>query len=197
MKTATLAIASSDGDENPFTLALTGRGNTAPASTGYATSTSYQSAATISLTDLLAGVTDPEGDAFSVTAAGPASTQGGSAVLQAGSIVYTPPGGFSGMDSFPVTVSDIHGAGTIANVTVSVSGPFGAGTDPPQVTSLPNGDKQVRFQAIPGRSYRILRSTNMSDWTAIGSPVAGGTGIVEFTDEDPPEGSAFYRLAFP
>ena len=55
-------------------------------------STPCQTAASLSLGKLLAKAADADGDARSVTAAGPASAQGGTAVLQGGSILYTPPG---------------------------------------------------------------------------------------------------------
>ena len=56
--------------------------NGPPVFSGYALSTPYQTAATVSLLKMLAKASDPDGDTVSVTAAGPASANGGSAVLR-------------------------------------------------------------------------------------------------------------------
>jgi uncharacterized delta-60 repeat protein len=196
-KTATLSIASDDPDENPFTLSLTGTGNTAPTFAGYSVATPWQTAASISLGKLLSKASDADGDTLTVTAAGPTSAQGGTAVLQSGSILYTPPANFSGSDTFSVTLADPYGATVSGTVTVGVapnptSG--GVGVNPPQITMLGNGDASVGSQGIPGRTYMIQRSTDLNYWTTIGTTVAASNGVVTFIDENPPPGSAFYRL---
>jgi hypothetical protein len=196
-RTATLSIASNDPDENPFTLTLTGSGNTAPTFAGYNVATPWQTAATLSLGKLLSKAADADGDALSASAAGPASVQGGTAVLQSGSILYTPPAAFSGSDTFSVTIADVHGASVSGTVTVSV-GPNptsgGQGVNPPQISMLGNGDAAIGSQGIPGRTYLVQRSTNLSTWANIGTVIAASNGVVSFIDENPPPGSAFYRL---
>ena len=171
--------------------------NDAPTFSGYSVSTAYQTAATISFGKLLSKTSDPEGDAVSVSAAGPASAQGGTTALQVGSILYTPPVGFSGADTFSVTFADAHGAPVVGTVTVQV-GPDphggGQGTNTPQLTMLPGGDIAISFQGIPGRTYQIQRSINLSAWTDLTTVVAAANGAVTYTDEDPPRPSAFYRL---
>jgi hypothetical protein len=157
-------------------------------------STAYQTAAGISLGKLLAKAADADGDARSVAAAGPASAEGGTAVL-GGTLLYTPPTGFSGTDTFPVTITDAHGATVIGSVTVG-PGPNagGQGVNVPQLTILPGGHVVITFQGIPGRQYQIQRSTNLSTWTTIATVTAEANGAVTFTDEDPPESNGFYRL---
>jgi hypothetical protein len=152
----------------------------------------------ISLGKLLAKAGAADGDALSVTAAGPASAEGGTAVL-GGTLLYTPPTGFSGTDSFPVTITDAHGATVIGSVTVTV-GPNpntgGQGVNVPQLTILPGGHDGIAFQGIPGRQYQIQRSPDMTEgsWQTIATITAAANGAVTFTDEDPPEPSGFYRL---
>jgi hypothetical protein len=58
-------------------------------------STAYETVAGISLGKLLAKAADADGGALSVTAAGPASAEGGTAVLGS-TLLDTPPTGFSG-----------------------------------------------------------------------------------------------------
>ena len=167
-KTAAIHIASNvTGTQNPFDIALSAIGNSAPTFAGYAAGTPYQTAAGISLGKLLASTADAEGDALSVTAAG-ASAQGGTAVVQAGSILSTPAAGFSGSDSFPVTISDARGASVVGTVSVTVqadSGLAGGGaTNPPVLHVLPGGSIQLAFAGIPGRSYEIQRSSDLNNW---------------------------------
>lgn len=198
-KTATLSIASNDPDENPFTITLTGTGNTAPTFAGYSVSTAYETATGISLGKLLAKAADADGDALTVTAAGPASAQGGTAVL-GGTILYTPPTGFSGTDTFPVTITDAHGATVIGTVTVSVGpGPNagGQGLNLPTVTMV-DGKAQLRFRAIPGTSYQIQRSIgDLNSWQDMVTLTTDSTGVLTWTDPDPPTPSAFYRVRLP
>jgi uncharacterized delta-60 repeat protein len=197
---ATISIASNDPDENPFTFVLTGLGNTAPTFAGYSVSTPWQTAASLSLGKLLAKAADADGDALSVTAAGPASAQGGTAVL-GGTLLYTPPTGFSGTDTFPVTITDAHGATVEGTVTVTV-GPNpnagGQGVNVPTVTMV-DGKAQLRFRAIPGTSYQIQRSIgDLNSWQDMVTLTTDSTGVLTWTDpSDPPPPNAFYRVRLP
>jgi len=188
---------SNDVDFVDSAVAQVGLINTAPVFPGYAISTPYERAASIGLAKLLAGTTDVDGHSFTVTAVAPASSAGGTVQLNAGSISFTPAAGFSGVDSFGVTVTDELGGSSVGMVTVNVSGPFGQGSNPPQLTLMPNGDRKIVFQVIPGRTYEVQRSADLETWTTITSPTAGPTGMVEFIDEDPPALEAFYRLRNP
>lgn len=55
----------------------------------------------------------------------------------------------------------------------------------------------VRFDGIPGRSYGIQRSTDLTTWTQIAAPTAAADGSVSITDPSPPQPAAFYRITFP
>ena len=182
--------------DKQFTISITGA-NDAPTFAGYSISTPYQTAASISLNKLMAKAADLNGDALSVTTAGTASAQGGTAVLQASSILYTPPTGFSDADTFPVTITDARGASVSGTVTVNVQINTGIGTNAAVLTVLSGGRIGFGFQGIPGRSYQIQRSSNLNDWTTIATVPAPANGAVTFTDESPPSGNTFYRLKKP
>ena len=65
---------------------------------------------------------DPDGDALTVSNYASASAQGGTVqCTTAGVCTYTPPGGFSGNDSFVYTASDGNGGTDSATVTVAVN----------------------------------------------------------------------------
>lgn len=185
----------SRGEELSFT---TGR---PPAFTGYAASTPFQTAATLALKKLLAKASDPDGDAVAVTSVAPVSAGGGLAVLQTTGILYTPPSGFSGADTFAVTLTDSGGASSIGTVTVNV-GPApangGLGTNQPVLTILSGGKVGVAFQGIPGRAYVVQRSvSSLDNWVTLVTLTADAGGRVSFIDQSPPAGSAFYRLGLP
>jgi len=182
--------------EREFTITITD-GNDAPTFSGYTAATPYQTTAAISFGKLLTQATDLEGQALTVTAAGPTSAQGGTAVLQSGSILYTPANGFSGADTFPVTITDALGASVIGTVTVNVQINTGVGTNAPVLTVMSGGRMGVGFQGIPGRPYRVQRSTNLDDWSTLTTITAAADGAVTYIDGSPPPGSAFYRLRKP
>jgi alpha-tubulin suppressor-like RCC1 family protein len=191
-------IAQNGADNKIYIIAIT---NVAPSFAGYAVATPYQTAVTIPLAKLLANAADANGDALTVTAAGPLSANGGVVTLQASGIGYTPPNNFSGADTFPVTITDAGGASVVGAVTVAVGPPpdaGGAGVNPPVLTTLPDGKVAIAFHGIPGRGYVVQRSVGgLGDWITLTTVVADASGRISFTDEAPPAGSAFYRLGTP
>jgi hypothetical protein len=198
LRSATIHIPSNvSGSMNPFDIILTGTGNTPPTFSGFTASTPYQTTATISLGKLLAKAADADGDALSVTDAGPSSTASGVAVLDVGSILYAPPDGFSGTDTFQVVITDARGAYMTGTVTITVQPNAAIGLNPPVLTPLSGGRMGLDFQGIPGRLYDVQRSTNLTTWQTLTTVTAATNGAVSFIDESPPPGSAFYRLRKP
>ncbi len=76
-----------------------------------------------------------------------------------------------------------------------------AGTDPlsaasrfqiNQVTSENGGGFTLQWQAFPGRTYAVERSTSLTEgsWTTLASGLTAGS----FTDSNPPSERAFYRI---
>lgn len=172
--------------------------NHAPTFAGYATATPYETTATISLATILTSAGDVDGDALIATATG-ASAQGGGSQLQAASIRYTPPPGFSGTDTFSVTITDEHGLSVSGILTVVVeANTGGAVTTPPVLTLLPDGGGAlIEFHGIPNQPYLIQRSINLSAWIDLATPTASPIGVVSFIDLSPPAGKAFYRIRLP
>jgi hypothetical protein len=172
-----------------------------PTFADYAISTPFQTAATVPLRKLLAKTSDPDGDTFTVTVAGPASANGGTVALLPDSIRYTPANNFSGTDAFPVTITDAGGTSVAGTVTVTVGqapNAGGVGVNPPTLTTLPDGKMAIAFYGIPGRSYIVQRSVSgLDNWVTLATISADASGKVSYTDESPPAGSAFYRLGLP
>jgi hypothetical protein len=195
--TVTVRVTAQNGVAATYTVRL----NRMPAFPGYTLGTPYQTQAAIHLSKLLAKTTDADGDAFTVLGAGPTSAKGGTAVLQSGRILYTPPLAVSDTDSFAVTIQDARGAATVGTVTVTV-GPApnagGVGVNPPVLTTLPDGKMGIAFHGIPGRAYAVQRSVSgLDNWLTLATVTADASGKVAYTDDSPPAGSAFYRLGLP
>jgi sugar lactone lactonase YvrE len=201
-RTTTLRVQSNDSDEANFDLSLSGTGNSLPVFTGYSASTSFGTPARLSIAKLLRKTSDADGDTVTLVSADNLSLHGGSAVIEGSSLVYTPAVSFSGEDTFDVTFVDSRGGNAHGSVTVNVAAATstGAGSmavNPPRLSPLPGGAMGLRFQGIPGRSYRIERSTNLASWQVIGTVTAGSTGEISHVDSSPPQPSAYYRLAIP
>ncbi|MEP2776553.1 MAG: choice-of-anchor D domain-containing protein [Luteolibacter sp.] len=197
LRNATISLTNNDRNKNPFDFAIQGTGlNQPPVWAGYSVSTPYGKAATVSIGKLLAGASDPEGHSISVTAAGP-SANGGTVSLGAGSLTYTPANGFSGADSFPVTLTDAFGASSVGTVNVTVAANSGAAENTVVLTPMTGGKMGMKFQGIPGRSYQVQRSIDMAVWMPLETVVALANGEVSFIDDNPPPGSAFYRVRKP
>lgn len=78
---------------------------------------------TINSTNLLANDTDADGDLLTIIGVSTNGTQGGTVQLVGGNVIYTPPPGFVGNDTFTYIVSDGRGGTNIATVTVVVQSP--------------------------------------------------------------------------
>lgn len=196
-----LAVAVTAPDGITVTTYTVTINNFAPSFSGCAVSTAYQTPVAVPLAKLLAKVTDADGDAFSIINAGRDYSSGAAVALKATAVSYTPPAGFSGVDTFVIVIRDARGAYTWGTVTVTVGQPSangGIGANPPVLTLLPAGKMGIAFQGIPGRSYLIQRSAGGLDhWLTLATVAADAAGKVSFTDESPPPGSAFYRLGLP
>ncbi len=70
--------------------------------------------------DVLGNDTDPDGDSFSLDQFDAVSANGGTVTLDGDQLVYTPPVGFEGTDTFTYTIIDSNGETGTATVTLSV-----------------------------------------------------------------------------
>jgi mono/diheme cytochrome c family protein len=114
--------------------------------------------------DVLANDSDPTNDPLSVTAFDAASANSGTvACTGAGICTYTPPAGFTGVDTFNYTASDGQETAT-AMVTVTVTSP------------APVGDP-VAGQAKYDASCEVCHAAGAHDTTtALGANDLGGLG---------------------
>ena len=63
-----------------------------------------------------------------------------------------------------------------------------------QITAAQNGTAQLNLlQASPGAAYSILESTNLINWTSLGTNTAGANGVLQFNDATATNSQRFYK----
>jgi hypothetical protein len=173
--------------------------NAAPVAGTDTLSRHTNSPAKISLAELLANDSDADLDSLRVLGADTPTANGATVRRDGAWVIYEPPSGFNGPDSFIYTLSDGRGGFAIGTVNVVLA----PGTDDPtqNIVSITSSgaDMIVRFAGIPGRSYRIETTADLTPpitWTPhpAGPQVAGANGVIQLTDPAPPS-PRFYRAA--
>lgn len=147
----------------------------------------------IKISDLLAGlVSDTDGDTVTLTSTA-TSTNGITLVNDGTFLHYQNTNAVN--DQFTYTVTDSFGdsATGLANI---VAAPFATGQN--ATVTVSGSTATVGFAGIPGYSYDVQRSTNLTAWVSILTTNAPPTGAFEWTDDFSDLGvvpsSAYYRL---
>jgi hypothetical protein len=168
--------------------------NLPPVFFGYAVSTTRNTAASITHVSLLARTADPDGGTPAISSVFPTSAFGGTVTGGIGSITYTPPLDYTGLDTFTVTFIDGQGGSTVGTVIAKVTGVAGTGGYQACITRLPaNAGMATLHYGIPHNSYLIQRSTDLTDWITQTTLTAAADGTLPWVDTSPPQGRAFYR----
>ncbi len=148
---------------------------------------------------LILNDTDADGDSLELEGFSANSAAGGTITESGGIITYSPPAGFIGEDSFTYTVNDGIWGGVSEDATVTVTvndqAPAPAGS---LTLVLADGTVTGTFAGVEGNTYVFERSTTLEpdEWEMIETVVAPASGVIEVSDPSPPEGRAFYRIAF-
>src|SRR3569832_1000854 len=121
--TAAIDIPASAGGTDVFLLKLATNASTSnnnpPVAGSDSLTTAEGVAASVAARGMLATVTDADGEGLAITAVSAASSQGGAVSYNSGTVTYTPPVSFAGVDSFTYSVSD--GRGCVTSGTVNVN----------------------------------------------------------------------------
>jgi hypothetical protein len=151
------------------------------------------------ISTLLANDSDANDDALSFVSAASMSTGGATVSREGDWIYYTPRSGFTNDDAFTYQITDNRSApvaGTVNVLANSEEVPSPNLT----VTDLGNGSYRIRFDGIPGLTYRIeyTPTLNPLQWQTLGSRTADANGMFEMVDT-PPAGftQRFYRSVYP
>ncbi len=149
----------------------------------------------IALTTLAANATDADGDALAVGGINLTTTNGVTLTTNGTAVFYA--NNASVNDQFSYTFTDSRGGSTTGLVNiVNIGLPASA-----QFVGVPNVNGtsvDLHFQAAPGWTYYLERSTNLLWWKTIWTNVAPPSGEFDYTDDfhdlDAPPASASYRL---
>jgi hypothetical protein len=146
----------------------------------------------VKIVPLLAAWTSPGGSTLSVTSAGPSSGQGGTVSKDSNYIYYLPPSGTPATDTIPYTVGDANGCSTAATLDVN----FVTSAGYAQSISYSGGAVTINFAGIPGYQYEVERSSDSSFTSpeVVLTTNAPDAGLFIYTDSDPPQSTAYYRL---
>ena len=147
----------------------------------------------ITVTNLLTSASDVDGDTLALVTAG-GSTNGALVMIGGGYVLYYNTNAVA--DQFTYTVGDGFGGTNSATVSINIDSTplFGQS----QIASVSGGTATLNFAGIPGYSYSVIRSTNVTFvpldiiWTT-NAPVGG---LFDYTDTSAPTPSAFYRLQY-
>jgi hypothetical protein len=136
----------------------------------------------IRIATLATNWSDADGDTITLTSVGPASTNGVSMSKDGTYIYYNSTNG-SNPDQFSYVISDgfTTTAGMVNIVVTSI--PATASTATNQIT-INGGVPTLHLAGIAGRTYYVQASTNMIDWVAISTNVAGTNGLWNVVDSD-------------
>jgi hypothetical protein len=126
---------------------------------------------TPTLIDVLANDSDPEGGALTLVSA---STTTGTAVVQAGQVLYTSPAGFSGGATITYVVADPQGATATGTVSVTV-------TAPPNAPPVANPDTATAFSGTPTLIDVLANDSDPEGGalTLVSASTATGTAVVQ------------------
>lgn len=176
-----------------------------PVPGAFALSTYRNIAGVFSSSKLIRAAQDEDGDAISLAAISPASTNNGTVQWQSGQVTYTPPVGYTGADAFTYTVCDAGGETATGTVTVSVVSGNAVSLNRVFGPVITNGNFVVRFAGLPGATYTIeftdtivpvnwQKATNLTAPTTAGSY---GRGVFQFSQSAAGVFTRYYRTVYP
>jgi len=146
------------------------------------------------VSDLLTNVTDLDGDSNSISGFS-TSTNGITLTTSGGFVMYSNVNLVN--DRFTYTVNDGFGGSATGTITITAQAFL---TGQSATVSIGGSTATVGFAGIPGYSYSAQRSTNLVDWTSIGTTNAPANGRFNVTDDFSDlgvvPGSAYYRLQY-
>ncbi|MDR3460548.1 MAG: Ig-like domain repeat protein [Verrucomicrobiae bacterium] len=144
----------------------------------------------ILVSDLLTNATDVDGDTLALDSVA-TSTNGVTVVITSGYVMYLNTNLVA--DQFTYTVTDGNGGTNGAVITLALGSASGAAGQVNHIT-VTGGTASLSFAGIPGYLYHVQVSTNLLDWNTIWTTNTPAGGVFDYTDGNPPQPSAYYRL---
>jgi hypothetical protein len=153
--------------------------------------------AKVKLSALLANDSDPDGGTLTIDSLDSLSAHGAGVFFEDPWVLYEPPDGYDGTDTFTYVIRNPDGETAVGTVTSPV---VAAGSEPTfnTVALVPQGgDLLVRFVGVPGLSYVIQWKSALDDpeWTDLSTTAAAANGLFEAIDNSGQ--TRFYRAISP
>ncbi|MEI7940872.1 MAG: ubiquitin-like protein [Verrucomicrobiota bacterium] len=147
---------------------------------------------------LLLRSSDPNGETLRVAAADTISANGGTVVLGAEDLQYTPVVGFSGGDTFSYMIADTGGDTAVGLITVTVAG-GGQGFNLVSFTQISGGQVRLTYMGMPGYHYALDRTDNLTypiQWIPQVTNLVDGVGQLIFTNQPDTATNNFWRTRY-
>ncbi|MES2709265.1 MAG: cadherin-like domain-containing protein [Verrucomicrobiota bacterium] len=146
---------------------------------------------------LISNDTDIDGGTVSFTGVTSPTANGGSVTTDTKTVFYTPAAGYKGADSFTYTISDGQGGTATGTVSIGLVTDNTEGMNIAKLEPQPDGSMKVGLVGIPGRTYQIQSSENLTTWANRGNVTADARGVFSFTDPAPLPPTRYYRSVQP
>jgi hypothetical protein len=150
---------------------------------------------TVPLNKFLCNDTLEIGDVPTIDLTNSATVHGGTIIVTNNSLVYTPPAGFSGVDSFTYRLRGMFGDDDFASVSMRVGAGVNQGATVVSLVRENPTSVMVCLLGAPNQSYTVEQSTNLTTWSNIGQLNADATGSMTYHYSlDPVVAQRFYRF---
>lgn len=162
--------------------------NAAPVAANDARSGGIGQALAIAISGLVANDSDADGDTIEFLSVAETSSAGGLLAVNGLNVVYSPPAGLIGQDSFTYKIRDARGLtseGVVTTVPVRL-----------EIRRLetPEGALIVRIEGAPGSTLELQKSADpgANPWSRVNEVNLGQSGFVEI-EESSMDGGGFFR----
>lgn len=136
------------------------------------------------------------GDAPTIELTNSFSAQGGAlALTPTNTLIYTPPAGFSGVDSFTYRLRGMFGDEDYASVNVRVGAGVNQGATVVSLVRENATSVMVCLLGAPNQTYTVEQSTNLTTWAGSGQITADAMGSMTYNYTiEPAVAKRFYRF---
>ena len=135
------------------------------------------------------------GDAPTIDLTNSASLNGGTlAVTPTNTLIYTPPVGFRGVDSFTYRLRGMFGDEDYATVSVRVGAGVNQGATVVSLVRESPTSVMVCLFGAPNQTYNVEQSTNLTTWSNSGQLTADAAGSMTYNYTIEPVAKRFYRF---
>jgi hypothetical protein len=135
------------------------------------------------------------GDAPTIDLTNFVSAHGGTlALTPTNTLIYIPPAGFSGVDSFTYRLRGLFGGEDFASVSVRVGLGVDQGATVVSLVRESVSSVMVCLLGAPNQNYNVEQSTNLTAWANSGQLSADATGSMTYHYTIEPVEKRFYRF---